>query len=112
MRDQRRFGRISFREALGLESGLRDDFQGAIARDLSGGGLRIRSERFLALGAPVRVRLQLNDEILILGGEVVWVQKEPYGEYYQIGVKFEDNSSNMFKRKRIIDFVDTEDMGS
>ena len=109
MRDQRQFYRIPFREALGVESGVTDDFRGAMGRDLSGGGLRIRSEQFMALGAPVRVRFQLEDEILVLTGEVAWVQREQHGEYYQIGVKFEEDVSNMFKRKRVIDFVDTND---
>lgn len=109
MTEQRRFRRIPFREALGMEADTFEEFQGTTAYDLSAGGIRVRSEQFMALGTPMRIKFQLeNGEVIVLNGKVVWIQKEPYGEYYQLGVEFQDDTANVFKRKRLEDYIGGE----
>ena len=107
--DQRRFRRISYRESLGLETGAFEQFQGTTAYDLSQGGIRIRSEQFIALGTPIRVKFNLeNEDVVVLTGKVVWVQKESGGDYYQLGVDFPDAESNLFPKKRIQEYIEDE----
>ncbi len=107
MKEQRRFRRILFREALGFGTGSSDELNGTTAYDLSSGGVRIRSEQFMSLGTPIRLRLQLaENEVVDMTGKVVWVQKEPFGEYYQLGVEFEENVQNMFRRRSIEDYIE------
>lgn len=109
MSEQRRFPRARFREALGVETRRFDDFQGASAFDLSVGGVRLRSEQFMALDTPVRIRFQLDDEqMIILIGKVAWVKKEAYGEYYQTGVEFQEEALSNVSRKRIQDYIEEE----
>ncbi len=110
MSDQRRFRRVPFREALGMETGAFEHFQGTTAYDLSAGGVRIRSEQFIALGTPMRVKFQLeNGEVVVLNGKVVWIQKEPQGEYYQLGLEFQEDTENSFRRKRLGDYLEDEE---
>ena len=100
--EQRRFPRIPFREPSGVETERFESFEGTAACDLSSGGMRLRSHQFLALGFPLRVRFQLqNNQEFIMPGKVVWIQKEPYGDYYQFGVEFENEPSCVFQRRML-----------
>ena len=107
MTEYRSSRRVPFREALGIEEGRYEEFKGAVACDLSEGGVRIRSEKFMSLGTPLRARFQLEDkQVVTLTGKVAWVQKEPYGEYYQIGVEFQQEEDALFKRRNIHDYIE------
>lgn len=107
MINHRRFRRIPFNEALGFEGSHYESFKGSLACDLSEGGVRVRSERFMPLGTSLRTRFQLdNMQVITLMGKVVWAQKEPQGEYYQMGVEFEEEDENLFTRRSIHDYID------
>ncbi|MEW5895244.1 MAG: PilZ domain-containing protein [Candidatus Omnitrophota bacterium] len=100
MAEHRRFRRIPFREPSGIETSRFETFEGAAAYDLSCGGVRLRSQQFLALGTELRVCFQLRDhDQFIISGKVVWVQKEPFGDYYQFGIEFQNDPLYNFYRK-------------
>ncbi|HSV43836.1 MAG TPA: PilZ domain-containing protein [Candidatus Bathyarchaeia archaeon] len=104
--DQRRFPRVPFRGSLDFGAAGAQDFQGTTGFDLSSGGVRMRSQEFIPLGDPVRVRFQLSeDKMVVLTGKVAWIQKEPQGEYYQMGIEFEENPSNLLPRRSIQDYI-------
>lgn len=107
MSEQRKYSRIPFRQALGVEAGKFEEFQGLTGFDLSAGGVRMRSEQFLAIGTQVRIRFKLeNEEFIVLRGKVVWTQKEPEGEYYQMGIEFYQEPNNDFRRRRVQDYIE------
>jgi len=107
MSDQRQFRRIAFREALEFEVDRFKDFMGSTACDLSSGGVRIRCEKFMPLGTSIRVKFQIAEaQVFILMGKIVWIQQEPFGGYYQLGVEFHKDDSNEFKRRRIHNFIE------
>ena len=109
MSEQRKYSRVPFRQALGVEAGKFEEFQGSIGFDLSAGGVRIRSEEFMSVGTPIRIRFKLeNDELIVLRGKVVWIQKEPHGEYYQMGVEFYQEPTNDFRRRRVQDYIENK----
>ena len=69
--------------------------------------VRIRSEQFMSLGTPVRARFQLESKkVVTMTGKVVWTQKEPYGDYYQIGVEFQEERQSLPARRNIHDYID------
>lgn len=97
MENKRRDARMIFREPIRyhLKNSDQDTnpdtcFTGAgLSCDLSQSGIRIRSTDFLPLSADIFMDFFLKQERPVQAqGRVVWVQKQPHSEYYQIGVRF------------------------
>ena len=66
--------------------------RGCIGVDLSEAGLRLYADDFVPLNKEMLVSFHLqNRDFVELTGKVVWVQKIPHGEYFHIGLKFEDS---------------------
>lgn len=106
MSERRKFQRVCYREALGIETNRYEEFKGAAGQDLSSGGMRIRSEHFMPIHSSVRLRFRIDDDrLIVLEGKVVWVQKERFGDYYQLGVEFQENSEKAFEQKRVQKYI-------
>jgi c-di-GMP-binding flagellar brake protein YcgR len=59
--------------------------------DLSTGGARIVTSKSYAVGAVIRVRLELagTDQYVSLDGEVKWTRANEDGDLYEMGVEFQ-----------------------
>ncbi len=107
MEKRRKFKRVAFREAVRYqiregfipESSQGNSWGGCCGCDLSEGGARLHMNDFVPLNARVSVSFQMgSDCINDLEGKVVWVQKVPCSESYQMGLEF-DNSGSSAKLK-------------
>ncbi len=107
MQEQRRFKRADFRQPYQLDSERGQLIGACVACDLSAGGVRLRGEQFVPLHSRIRVKFAVEDgQPLILEGRVVWVQRVPHSEEYQIGVEFDESDTNMYPRSRIYRYIE------
>ncbi|MCK5214962.1 MAG: PilZ domain-containing protein [Candidatus Omnitrophica bacterium] len=110
MKDKRLYKRADFKDPVQFELIPGQDlggeaprqFGGLLGGDLSEGGIRFRTEDFI----PLNTRLHLNfkvdsDQAVDMTAKVVWVQKAPHAENFQVGMEFVDSSSN-FQPKRAL----------
>jgi len=77
-----------------------------VTKDLSIGGAKILSEDFFSKGSVLRINLNMVNEVIAAKTKVVWCNKQPYSERYQIGLYFlEINKRGKDKLKTLIDKV-------
>lgn len=71
--------------------GLPSEARGGEAQNLSPGGVLVRLERALSLGAPVRVTLRFSQRPPVtLIGTVAWVQPHPEVAGWALGIRLGD----------------------
>ena len=108
MDEKRQYRRIDFRNTIQYRSVKDDIFGGCLGYDLSEGGVRFRANGFIPLSTEVTLHVQLSIEhILGFDGRVVWIQKNPHAETYQVGVEFMDSSSYAQNRKHLYQFIES-----
>ena len=88
--DQRKSLRVKFQEPVQYHFKEAKNFGGCLAYDLGIGGIRVNFHEFVPPQTEIKLQLQLgqNQKLVDLMGHVVWVQKIPYSERYQVGVEF------------------------
>jgi len=86
-----------------LGESVSGDFGGCLCYDISKGGMRLRSNDFVPLSTEMVFRVPLGPEDVVeMAGEVVWTQKYPHAESYQLGVQFLEKE-NTAQGKRVLD---------
>jgi len=103
--EKRRYKRIVFREAIEfhvLPGGPAGhgvplpSFGGCLSWDLSEGGLRFRAYSFIPLNTDLSVEFSIDhDQSVTLIARVVWVQKLPHSEQYNLGLEFAKTPQNI-----------------
>ena len=64
-------------------------FGGCLGFDLSLGGIRLYANDFVPVETVLTVRFSVfNEHVISAEGRVVWVQRIPHSEYYQVGLQF------------------------
>lgn len=88
--ERRRHKRVRLNDPIQYQFKETSRFGGCIVRDLSEGGMRVNFEDFLPLHAEMvlQVKLQNIPKVVDLTGQVVWSQRIPFSERYQIGLQF------------------------
>ncbi len=81
---------------------------GALAKDISAGGMRFISSNFLPVFTLLRIELLIESDIrsISLTARVAWTEKLPYNENYLIGVEFLNIRNE--DRVKINSFVNTK----
>lgn len=75
---------------------------GSTACDISTDGMRIRVFDFIPMDAELTLQVQLkNDRCVGLRGRIVWIQRIPFSEYYEAGLKFVEASTTLNSRRMI-----------
>jgi hypothetical protein len=106
----RQFERFSYREPIsyripnghGWDNGLLVTFGGVLGHDISEGGLRFRTQTFVPSGTRMQLTFTVpSGKALTIEGQVVWVQKVPHSESYQMGFAFDRSGDNMVSREAI-----------
>lgn len=72
----------------------------ALSRDIGRGGVCFTATDFIPVNTLLFVALLPKDEPLRASGKIVWVQKVPYGERYNIGLQFTE--INDYNKERIV----------
>lgn len=106
--EKRRYKRIAFREAVEFHvlpgapahGAPLPSFGGCLSWDLSEGGLRFRAYSFIPLNTDLSVEFSVeNDRTVKLVGRVVWIQKLPHSEQYNLGLEFAKTPQNIHGQK-------------
>ena len=68
----------------------------ALTKDISVGGIRILTDRYLPVGTELRMELALLDsnKLINLVGKVRWINSLYENELYEIGIEFQDIPSD------------------
>ena len=89
--EKRAFLRIPFREPVQYQLKGMDRWQGCLSYDIAEGGIRINVDDFIPLHKEVKLQVKLKNTVVDLTGYVSWMQQIPYGDRYQVGLKFAEN---------------------
>lgn len=105
--EQRQYVRIPFREPVGFRMRGPKGFGGCLAYDLSENGIRINFDQFVPLHSNMDFQMQFgnNPELFNVKGRVVWVQKVPHSERYQVGLQFEDADVFVQSQQKIHEYI-------
>lgn len=93
-----------FRTGLPVQYRYLTKVSNALTIDLSEGGLSFTTNDFIPVNTKLFVAILPKEEPLRAGGTVVWIQKMPYGDRYNVGMKFTD--INAYNRARIASLDD------
>ena len=108
MINKRQFRRINFREAVEFQIPGSSKWVGCLSHDLSEGGIRIRIPDFIPPKTEIMMNFALDrNKVVSATGRVIWVQRVPHGESYQLGLEFLDKGSNYFGKKRIRHYIES-----
>ena len=79
---------------------------GAIARDISNGGIRLVVNEFLSIFTRLVVEISIpsTPKPVRAISKVVWIRKRPYGEQYEVGMQFVDMTEE--DKRNIFQFVE------
>ena len=106
--EKRRFGRLSSRMAIQYRkvAGNPAAPTGSLSCDISGGGVRLSSYEFIPRATKLAVELPLEypTKTINAPARVVWVQKKPYDDRYDLGLEFVD--INSADRNDLVNYVD------
>jgi len=82
------------------------DFESAVSSDISCGGLRFSSDRFIPTSTPVVLEINLLNRVLKPVGRVAWSSPLPHSYRNQMGIQFME--FDVLERKYLEDFVDRQ----
>ena len=106
--DRRRHRRVEFREPVQYQLPSQNNYGGCLAADISAGGIRINFNDFVPLNAELVFQVFLNAvKSIRCVGRVVWVQKFPFSDRYQVGVQFRDDDATQESKKAIHQFIES-----
>ena len=106
--ERRRSKRVTFREPVQYQFTTQSAYGGCLASDISEGGIKINFNNFVPLGAEMAFQIFVNSiKMVKCVGRVVWVQKFPFSDRYQVGLKFEDSDSMTDSRKELRQLIES-----
>ena len=106
MEDKRRFRRITFKEPVQFRTRGHSEPEGCVGCDLSEVGIRLYSHNFIPIKEEMALTLQVDAEKQIdLQGRVVWVQRVPHSEYYQLGLEFASQQPDNQSQKKLQEYI-------
>ena len=105
--EKRKFPRIGSRFPLKYKN-LRkagEEFRGTISKNVSEGGVRFRSDRFISLACRLVVELNLPalTKPIRAVSKIAWIRKLPVGDDYEVGNQFLEISRH--DKETIRDFI-------
>lgn len=93
--DERRDSkRITYRESVKFQFKNPQDFGGCLSADISGHGMRLNLNDFIACNEELLLEVKLaTEKIVQCMGRVVWVEKQRFSDRYQAGIEFVDSQA-------------------
>ncbi len=97
--ERRRFPRLSHKTSLQYRNlsangngSAPSAMKGTVTKDISAGGVRMMTDRFMPLDSKVKVEFSLSSNVKSISAEakIAWVQKMPYNENFLVGLEFVD----------------------
>ena len=111
MAEKRKFKRIDFREPVQILVENNGKNMGCLAQDLSEGGIKVSSFEFIPVNCDIQLQAKLSSEnFLDLKGKVIWIQKLPFSDRFQIGFEFREDYSFPKYREEIRRFIQSHQL--
>ncbi len=90
--NKRKYGRVESRFPLKYKD-LKEsaaEYRGTVTKNLSEGGVRFRSDRFISLACRLVVELNIPSVIKPIKAvsKIAWIKKLPVGDDYEVGNQF------------------------
>lgn len=108
--EKRRYPRVETRFPLKYKE-LQEpsrEYRGTITKNLSEGGVRFRSDRFISLACRLVIELNIPSATRPIRAisKITWIKKLPVGDDYEVGNQFLEISKE--DRNFIQNFVDSQ----
>lgn len=107
VKERRRFGRINARVPLQFKDIQRpiEIYNGTLTKDISEGGVRFTSNDFLSIFTRLFVEVSVPSfsRPIKAISKVAWIQKQPRGNQYIVGLQFLDMAEE--DRKHLAAFI-------
>ena len=107
VKERRRFGRINARVPLQFKDIQRpiEIYNGTLTKDISEGGVRFTSNDFLSIFTRLFVEVSVPSfsRPIKAISKVAWIQKQPRGNQYIVGLQFLDMTEE--DRKHLAAFI-------
>ncbi|TAM42441.1 hypothetical protein EPN54_01115 [bacterium] len=100
------FPRIDSRVQFRYQFRGQPHFESAVSSDISCGGLRFTSDRFIPVSTTVALEINLLNRVLRAVGRIAWSTPLPHSYRSQMGIQFVEFDG--FQRQYLEDFVDTQ----
>lgn len=95
MKDKRKYPRVGISFPLECKLLPQRNYFYTVSKDLSLGGVKILTDKFIAKGISLKVNLNLIDKVVALKAKVAWCNKERVAERYSAGLEIvEINEEN------------------
>ncbi|MGP8154951.1 MAG: PilZ domain-containing protein [Smithella sp.] len=72
----------------------------AISKDISMDGIGVQTAVFLPVDTELKIKVKLKEpsQLITAFAKVIWIQKDPSFELYNVGLEFFDTSSEIIKQ--------------
>lgn len=105
-KENRCFPRIDFHSKVQYQVRGKLDFASALTNDISCGGLRFTSDRFVPVSTAVMVEINVLSRVLRPIGRVAWSSSLAHSNRNQTGVEFVE--FDMLEKRLLKDFIDMQ----
>lgn len=109
-REHRLSSRLDFNSQIRFQLRGRPDFDNAISNDISCGGLKFTSNRFIPTETAVMLEINVLNRILRPIGKVAWSRPISHSDRNQTGVKFVEIA--LAEQNYLKDFINMQLSGS
>ena len=77
-------------------------YGGCLAADISDGGMKVSLNNFVPVDTELSLEVQLaSQRIVDCVANIVWIEKMPYMDRYQVGLKFKEERFELDSKKEI-----------
>ena len=108
--EKRQHVRFPFQQPVFINRGEWESEEGSLSGDVSEGGIRLKVNEIIPVGAKLTLEIFLPDEskTTSINGRVMWVSAEPHCERYQVGIQFDLDPLNNPSKSEILRIVNPQ----
>jgi c-di-GMP-binding flagellar brake protein YcgR len=103
MQERRKYQRVDISFPVECDEVLHKNYFYTVSKDLSTGGVRIVSNKFLPKNEQIKVSINLIDKIVDLTAKVAWCNEVRASDNYLCGLEFVETNKN--RRNEITSFL-------
>ncbi|MDD5561276.1 MAG: PilZ domain-containing protein [Candidatus Omnitrophica bacterium] len=106
IKENRRFPRVDFHSQVHCQLSGKPDFENVLSSDISYGGLKFTSEKFIPVSTPVMLEINVLNRVLKPIGRIAWSTTLAHSDRNQTGVEFTE--FDLPERNYLMDFVNMQ----
>ena len=105
-KENRSYQRIGFNLELRYQTRGKPDFDNAVSSDISCGGVRFTSSKFLSTTTSIMFEINVLNRILHPVGRVAWSAPIAHSDRNQLGIQFVE--FDLFEKNYLRDFINMQ----